>query len=299
MKTYFISAFLSVFLLTIISCNDDSQSSNGSLPPPSGIMTYDTDPIWLSDEQTILYFHYDLYNINTGTYFIDTSGKNSSLLFGGDTIYISDISPDGNWLLIKRDEIYKIKINGDSLTQLTFEGINSTPEYSPDGNWIAYLSNIGSYGNISALWIMNSDGSLKRKVGYSGYFSWYNNNINILTLVNDQNINKISILDSNENITLMNLKQVNYEYPFIYNIKMSPDNTHIYYYACHYQSLNFQIFSVNIDGSNLKKLTETQGYSFSLSPDGNHIAYCDSSPFDGRLWIMNKDGSNKKQLTFP
>lgn len=60
----------------------------------------------------------------------------------------------------------------------------------------------------------------------------------------------------------------------------------------------FQIWVMNFDGSDLKQLTDTQGYSCDWSPDGKKIVYTDSRAVSGRLWIMNSDGSNKYQLTF-
>jgi len=54
----------------------------------------------------------------------------------------------------------------------------------------------------------------------------------------------------------------------------------------------------NSDGSGLKQLTDTRGYTCDWSPDGKQIVYTDSRAENGRLWIMDVDGSNKKQLTF-
>lgn len=55
---------------------------------------------------------------------------------------------------------------------------------------------------------------------------------------------------------------------------------------------------MDVDGSELKQLTNTQGYSCDWSPDGNYIVYTDSRRENGRLWLMHADGSNKRQLTF-
>lgn len=55
---------------------------------------------------------------------------------------------------------------------------------------------------------------------------------------------------------------------------------------------------MNADGSDLKQLTNTQAYSCDWSPDGTHIVYTDSRAGNGRLWIMEENGSNKRQLTF-
>ncbi|OQY27350.1 MAG: hypothetical protein B6244_10840 [Candidatus Cloacimonetes bacterium 4572_55] len=50
-----------------------------------------------------------------------------------------DWSPDGQWLAFMMNaQIYKVKADGDSLTQLTHEGRNFFPDWGPDGQWIAY-----------------------------------------------------------------------------------------------------------------------------------------------------------------
>ncbi len=79
------------------------------------------------------------------------------------------------------------------------------------------------------------------------------------------------------------------------------------------------IFSSNQDGSNLKQLTDADGYDAegSYSPDGKYIVFCslrhaypksELSPKDlkqlevdpsyfGEIYIMNADGSNQRRLT--
>ncbi len=298
MKTLKLFFFLPFILISIYSCKEDNITSNPTIPT-SGINTVDYFPVWSNSGSKIVYYHFTNNFDSIGIYVIDTNGLNNIMIINDQTCLPTDFSPDGNWLLLNNSQIYKININSDSIIQLTNEGFSWNAVWSPDGNWIAYISNVGAFGNSSALWIMNPDGTMKQKAGNTEYASWYNNNINILTFDKEQNIRKISILDSTEKILMMNLKQLNPEYPYNYDIKLSPDNSKIYFYAGHSLAINYQIFSVNIDGSNLKKLTNTQGRSFSISPDGQQIVYCDSSPSSGYLWIMNIDGTNKRQLTFP
>ena len=59
----------------------------------------------------------------------------------------------------------------------------------------------------------------------------------------------------------------------------------------------FQVWSINTNGTNLRQLTSSQGYSPNWSPDGETIVFTDSSPNNGKLWKMSKDGVNKIQLT--
>ncbi len=63
---------------------------------------------------------------------------------------------------------------------------------------------------------------------------------------------------------------------------------------------NEDIFSMNLDGSDLKQLTDTPGADLypAASSDGKRILY--SSDVNGvwQIMVMDWDGSNKKQLTF-
>jgi Tol biopolymer transport system component len=63
----------------------------------------------------------------------------------------------------------------------------------------------------------------------------------------------------------------------------------------------FEIFESNLDGSGLKRLTNSKGYDAegSYSPDGKHIVFCSgrSGKDNYELYIMDKDGKNVRKLT--
>jgi hypothetical protein len=56
------------------------------------------------------------------------------------------------------------------------------------------------------------------------------------------------------------------------------------------------IFIMDADGSN--KIELGNGYRPSWSPDGNKIVYKNFVNSNGQIFVMNKDGTGKKQLTF-
>jgi Tol biopolymer transport system component len=63
---------------------------------------------------------------------------------------------------------------------------------------------------------------------------------------------------------------------------------------------SFDIFSVNLDGTNSKQLTNTPGYDAeaTVSPLGDKIVFTSLRDGDPELYLMDIDGGNQKRLTF-
>ena len=86
-----------------------------------------------------------------------------------DGLYLQDcaISPDESEILFAASSgspvqinIWKIKLKNGEMIQMTYDG-GSCPAYNPEGDKIVY-----TYSDINegGLWIMNSDGSNKKKI---------------------------------------------------------------------------------------------------------------------------------------
>jgi len=74
------------------------------------------------------------------------------------------------------------------------------------------------------------------------------------------------------------------------------DMSHGYVWALY---KDFDMYSANADGSDLKHLTSTPGYDAeaTVSPDGKHIVFTSVRDGDLELYSMNIDGTNVKRLT--
>lgn len=61
---------------------------------------------------------------------------------------------------------------------------------------------------------------------------------------------------------------------------------------------NWDIWSVNPDGSELRQITDTKinEHSPAVSPDGREIVYVDT---ERSLWIINIDGSSRQEIPLP
>jgi Tol biopolymer transport system component len=85
----------------------------------------------------------------------------------------------------------------------------------------------------------------------------------------------------------------------------SPDgNKIVFEYRTDSLLSDWQIYVINRDGTGFTQLTEDGGNYPVWSPDGSRIAYVKYSFWgseengDGQLWVMNVDGTYKRQLTF-
>jgi Tol biopolymer transport system component len=84
-------------------------------------------------------------------------------------------SPDGSRLLFSsnfeakrriENDIYVMDLRTQKITRLTDGGWNELANFSPNGRLIAYMSNAGSPGGGADYWIMDSDGSNKRRLTF-------------------------------------------------------------------------------------------------------------------------------------
>jgi Tol biopolymer transport system component len=83
-------------------------------------------------------------------------------------------SPPGQQSLPQR-QIYVMNADGGGRTQLTQgTGPHTNPVWSPDGQWIAYLSQAG--GGDWQVWVMRADGSEPRQLTFGSarkfYLAW-------------------------------------------------------------------------------------------------------------------------------
>ena len=159
-----------------------------------------------------------------------------------------------------------------SITQLTFGGQNAEAYFSRDGSRLIFQSTRNGL-SCDAIFIMNSDGSQPKMVS------------------------------SGKGTTTCGFIAPDDSY-FIYasthlsdaNCPPKPDMSRGYVWAVY---PSFDIFKADPDGSNLVRLTETNGYDAEciISPQGDKILFTSVRTGDLELFIMDIDGKNVEQLT--
>jgi Tol biopolymer transport system component len=142
------------------------------------------------------------------------------------------------------------------------------PAWSADGSRIAFVSNRDGDPDI---YLMDADGS------------------NVVQLTHDQHLVITSFIALTNNLVDA--------WP-----TWSPNSSHIAFASSrdnwHWSYTSFNIYVIQVDSSNLEKLTEDGEWGRwpAWSPDGNRIAF-ESLVSGPQIFVMDIDGSNLVQLT--
>lgn len=164
--------------------------------------------------------------------------------------------------------IFTVSSDGNTRTYLTDDGpgyLNTGASWSADGTRIVWEHQ--APGEKAAIWTMNADGTGKRQLTFG----------------------KISA-----------------SFPVF-----SPDGTKILFTGVATGG-SPEVYEMNADGSDPHALTQTTvgeltrnggtaqwSLAASFSPDGSKIVYASTQSGHSEIWVMNADGSDQTQLTFP
>lgn len=287
-KSFFYISFLYIIILS--GCTTDNSITDPLLGP----YLRDSYASWSPDGKTIAFTGFD-NTYGYGIHLIDTNGTNKRpfAIGNGSTL---DWSPDSQWIVYEEgSNVFKKKVNTDSVVQLTLNGGNFFPSWSPDGQWIAFSRSLNPSGTL----IMKPDGSQVQLLEGGVIPRWHPNSQIIITMrgVSSNSVWNRFVTTSinNPGVILDSLDAIVGNENFFPSY--SPDGSRILFNSGASQSV-FKVWIMNSDNSNITLLTEGFAYWPEWSPDGERIVYTNSTEGNGRLWIMNKDGSNKKQLTY-
>jgi Tol biopolymer transport system component len=172
-----------------------------------------------------------------------------------------------SWTLFAQDSEYLSHI-----VQLTHGGQNAEAYWSPDGKRLIFQSTREGR-SCDQIYTMNADGSDVRMVSTGkgvttcGYF-----------------------LPDGKHIVYASTHERSTECP------PRPDRSKGYVWAVH---PGYDVFVANDDGSELRRLTDAEGYDAeaTINVAKKAIVYTSKSSGDLDLWKMNLDGAGKQRLT--
>ncbi len=138
---------------------------------PNPLNTYETAGLWTIKLADFAFVNDSPVVSNIRTFEPGGDGFYECYGFSPDNsklIFCSNINKPSFW-----DEgIYTIDTQGNNLTKLTDKDYNEHAQFNPAGNKIVWMSNTQSDKGGTDWWIMNADGSDKKRLTY---FNSYNN----------------------------------------------------------------------------------------------------------------------------
>ncbi len=289
-----------VVILSFLSlaCQGGGGGTTGIPPTTVAFYQIDTDAAWSPDGKSILFVKGDWPDSawEGGIYLHDLATGRDSLISSNYLASSLTWSPDQRWIAYSWGaQIYAMKLDGDSLEQLTSNGNrNFRCRWSPCGSKIAYIQ---SGGVDRGLWIVDFSTKERKLVSLFGEGTpdWFSDCQRLcFSSYKFGDCGQIAIIDTSGTTDSAITKEVRLtDTPYIKgDVAVSPSgNTAVFV-----QRLN--LWSVDTDGSNLKQLTTAGGDWPDWSPDGKWIVYTNGGDKNGHLWLMKPDGSEKHQITF-
>ena len=162
----------------VVTIGADGSRPGQKLPIEQGYSA--RDPSWAPDGARISYSLIKADPIvdrpldNWGIWIVGIDGAGARQVtsgIGGSTSWSSDgarILHARGWCL--NSDIYVMRADGSSSTQITHDGTSGAPDWSPDDSLIVFMRCPES-GTVE-IWIMNADGSNPRKLADGGGPAW-------------------------------------------------------------------------------------------------------------------------------
>lgn len=224
------------------------------------------------------------------------SPDGSKIAFQSDRVLAgrrSTNQPDGTTAY----NVFIMNADGSNVNQLTNSGCGeSTPDWSPDGSKIAYVS---CDTGTNQIYTINVDGSENTCLSNNNYFdsapAWS---------PDGSRIAYVSFRDDNADIYIMNADGSNQQRLTItdssdeWEPDWSPDGTRLVFDS--FRNGNSDLFLINANGTGESHLTQTEWTEFfpAWSTDGQWIAFCGVvNPGVMKIEKIKIDGTSRKELT--
>jgi Tol biopolymer transport system component len=214
-------------------------------------------------------------------------------------------SPDGAQIAWRRMSsnnwnraIWTMNADGSNETQLTFGSVQASPDYSPDGQKIAFWNyHDDSYTDIVVKDLSTGDETVVLGSGYNGAPRWSPDGSKIL-------FDSSTHLNGTYHVYVMNadgsgVTQLTFDGWMNTRPDWSPDGAKIVFSSDRAGSSRaeiFHLYTMDADGSNVVQLVE--GGAADWSPDGDFIAFSRShAPHFEHIFVMRSDGTDVVQIT--
>ena len=211
-------------------------------------------------------------------------------------------SPDGAWIYFtsymnNNPDLYRTspKPGSKVFKVSSFRGLNVGASISSDGSSIALT--LSKDGN-SEIYVVNADGSRPRRITHSWGIdsspSWAPDGKRLAFVSDRSGTPQIYV----KNISGSPATRLTFQGNYNQSPAWSPKGDRIAFCGRD-ERLVFDLFLVDPQTREITRLTQDQGNNEdpSWSPDGQHIVFSSTRTGENKLFIMNADGSNQRQIT--
>ena len=230
------------------------------------------------------------------------------------------LSPDGRWLAFtvgthdlavdeSVSEVWRVGFDGTRRNQLTFAGPASSylPQWSPDGLWLAFLSDRGEDGVVQ-VWRMPSDGGeaqvLTAMKGGVSDFAWSADSKALAVIASDDPERGVAIAAEAAPTRGGKVVGEPKARPIVIDRYQFKDDTTGY---LTHQRAHLYLFDIASRRASLLTPGEHDEWSPAWAPDGRHIAYVSKRGADpdrhlnSDIYLIEpRAGASERQLTtFP
>ena len=289
----FVIPILSIFYL--LACSDENNISD----PTHEFIYMDYYAVWSGVHNLIAYVHYQQPDSDdldsSGIYVIKPDGTEKRLLLRTESTFGLDWSFDGTKLVTNiAHMLITISYPEGIVDTITQPGQYFDPSWSPDGSIIA----IGDYsGSDMGIYFISDFGDNYRKKIHAGVRPVWVTNDSLIFLNGDTSFtpHAITIADTSgqnrrEIYTVFSLLDTSQP-------KFNALKRRIVFHTLVKNEYHHSVYKLAIDSTNAE-LLQNEAYFPCLSPDGEKVVFTKVEGSEGRLWIINWDGTGLGQLTY-
>ncbi len=304
---------IEVALIVTVTCVVHSCSNTPPAPAESDVLSgaRQEDPAFSHDGRLIAFV--GEYDSIYAVHFVDIDGNYVGHIFQTRADSARHVFSSPSWnptndrIALSIDgNISVVKVDGDSLIQLTNTGEDFACSWSYDGENIAYTKTIcDPTCGIVVLTIRNNSTKIVAQFGMDA--SW-NSASRKIYFCHTVFLPKPDPMPSEyagfvfERVDLDtglkdSLFYVANSELWLNDCTVSPDESEILFSAAEGAPPRSNIWKLELSTGVVTQLTQKGGRSPSYSPDGFSIVYSNTNASEGGLWIMDRTGGNKRRLT--
>jgi len=265
--------------VTLIVPTETPPTANTALGGGTGVIVY--------AEQTAQGRAIVIYNLETGAkqQITQNSVDNHGPIWSPDGQLIAYTSEEGDQF-----DIFTINVNTGATRNLTnHPGDDAYPSWSPDGSQLLFHSNRNGDFDIFAI---NADGTGLRQLTSNDLPdlgpTWSPNGRQIAFTQAVNNHRQITIMnvDGSDIYRITSDGSYSHSYP-----SWSPDGQQLTFYMVPDLSLTSGIYVIDINGQNMRQLTQNEDFEPAWSPDGEWILFHRKSSGNRILHHIRPDGT--------